>query len=60
MVCKEMNERLIKLAQRYGAKLFEDRRKRHCYARNLGVQKSSGEMIVFLDDDVKLEPNGRS
>ena len=55
-----MNERLIKLAQRYGAKLFEDRGKCRCYARNLGVQKSSGEMIVFLDDDVKLEPNGRS
>lgn len=57
LVCKEMNELLIKLAQRHGAKLFEDSGKGRCYARNLGVHKSIGDVVVFLDDDVKLEPN---
>ena len=27
------------------------------YARNLGIQKSSGDLLYFFDDDVELEPN---
>ena len=27
------------------------------YARNIGIQKSSGDILFFFDDDVKLEPN---
>ncbi len=27
------------------------------YARNIGIQKSSGDLLFFFDDDVELEPN---
>jgi len=57
LVCKKMTEQLKKMAQRYNAKLFEDKEKGRCYARNLGVQESIGEVIVFLDDDIELESN---
>jgi len=28
-----------------------------CHARNLGLEKCTGEIIVFLDDDIHIEPD---
>jgi len=38
-------------------KLIEEGRQGLSYARNRGIDEASGDVVVFLDDDVELEPN---
>ena len=51
------DKKLSEIANKFGARLYYDQGKGRCYARNLGIKHSKGEIIVFLDDDVILEPN---
>jgi len=54
LVCIKIDDRLRELALRYRTKLLDDGGKGLCFARNLGIQKAKGKIIVFLDDDVSL------
>lgn len=55
MVCIQIDEKMREISSKYGARLLEDEGKGRCYARNLGVRKAGGRIVVFLDDDVVLE-----
>jgi GT2 family glycosyltransferase len=54
LVAIKKNPDYTRLATEYGAKLYEDSGKGLCGARNIGLAKSSKEIILFLDDDVEL------
>lgn len=34
-----------------------DQERGPCHARNIGLEQSSGEILVFLDDDIRIEPD---
>jgi GT2 family glycosyltransferase len=55
LVCIKIDGRIEGISSKYDAILLEDERKGRCYARNLGVKKAEGSIVVFLDDDVTLE-----
>ncbi len=55
LICIKIDNQLREIASRFGANLYEDGGKGRCYARNLGIEKSKGEIIVILDDDVVLD-----
>lgn len=57
LVCIRIDKKMREISLEYGAKLLEDEGKGRCYARNLGMKKAQGGIVVFLDDDVVLEKN---
>lgn len=52
----EKEARILKKKWSYSFQYFRQENKGPGAARNYGVQKSSGEYIVFLDDDTAVEP----
>ncbi|HLH29962.1 MAG TPA: glycosyltransferase, partial [Terriglobia bacterium] len=38
-------------------KIFSQSKKGAAATRNVGIQKASGEIILFIDDDIQAEPN---
>ena len=48
---RKMNEETVR---EYEGKYFFERRKGLTKARNIGIRKSSSEIIVFLDDDFRM------
>ena len=54
LICIEIDDKIRMISLEYGARLFEDKGKGRCYARNLGITKAKGDILVFLDDDVAL------
>ncbi len=53
----EHSERTAELAERFGARHVRHGGERGLnVARNTGVQQSTGELVVFVDDDVRVRP----
>ncbi len=53
----ERSERAAELAERFGARHVSHGAERGLnVARNTGVQQSGGELVVFVDDDVRVRP----
>jgi len=57
IICIQKNKKIIEIASNFGAKLYEDQGKGRCYARNLGLKNSIGEIVVFFDDDISINEN---
>lgn len=47
-------DRSLEIAKKYPIKVFTEIRQGPSEARNLGIKKSVGEVLIFLDADIKL------
>jgi len=52
VVCIIINQQYKKITSRFGVRLFEDKGKGVCRARNIGLKNAEGKIVIFLDDDV--------
>ncbi|MBI2971103.1 MAG: glycosyltransferase [Candidatus Aenigmarchaeota archaeon] len=55
LVVSTPSEKSKEICKKHGANYIEEEKKGRCVARNTGIMKSNGEIIVFLDDDTEAE-----
>lgn len=53
----DQSEKLYQLNSNKNIIHIIDKQRGPCHARNLGLEHSTGEIIVFLDDDIRIEPD---
>lgn len=54
---EETFKKLKKLRNKYGFILYSNTNKGRAYARNVGIEKSKYNTLIFIDDDVILSPD---
>lgn len=56
VVCNGCRDRTAALARRAGARVLVTERRGVSLARNLGARRASGDLLLFVDADVRLAP----
>ncbi|MEM3638089.1 MAG: glycosyltransferase [Conexivisphaerales archaeon] len=58
IVCDSNDEFKIDMSRAFQYKIIRNRRRNGAAtARNIGIANSNGEILVFIDDDVKVDPS---
>lgn len=57
VIANGCTDQTVKIAKEFTQKVFDLKKKGVCLAKNFGLNKSKGKIIIFLDADTQLEKN---